>query len=305
MANFTTKPFRTTLALLAWLSSGATAQTVSDADGNTYNTVTIGAQIWLKENLRTKKFQGGAAIPTTATPAEDIRTTPIPSVYQWAYNGDVANATAYGLLYTYDAANGTPASMTLAKKICPVGFHIPSRSEWTTLVSFLGGGTTALAKMKEAGNTYWTVSTGNTNSSGFSMRAAGQKWRDGSFSGLKTEAYFWTSDGYFFTGGSTQTVDEKRRGLSVRCVSDSLAESTGIGVPGSGSEGPDFFRASADGQYAVSFTARSIQVFDGAGRPVRNVLASRVVDLSGLPRGVYFAKVSDGVSVSTRKLLLP
>jgi hypothetical protein len=46
---------------------------VSDADGNIYNVIRIGSQLWMKENLRTTKYQNGDAIPTTATPLTDVK----------------------------------------------------------------------------------------------------------------------------------------------------------------------------------------------------------------------------------------
>ena len=108
------------IAGVALLSAGnaASAQTVKDAGGNTYNTVAIGTQVWTKENLN-YKVAG--------------------SFY---YKDDsVANAATYGRVYTQFAA----------KTACPTAWHLPSLAEWTTLADFLGGSATAGGKMKSAG----------------------------------------------------------------------------------------------------------------------------------------------------------
>ena len=70
---------------------------VIDKDGNIYNTVTIGTQIWLTENLKTTKFINGDAVPTTTL---DISLEAVPK-YQWVYGDDSANLAAYGRLYTW------------------------------------------------------------------------------------------------------------------------------------------------------------------------------------------------------------
>ncbi|MBI5184900.1 MAG: fibrobacter succinogenes major paralogous domain-containing protein [Nitrospinae bacterium] len=90
-------------------------KTVTDVDGNVYNTVTIGTQTWMKENLKVTKYRDGTAIPTTTA---DISAETSPA-YQWAYNGDESNAAAYGRLYTWHAA-------TDSRGLCPAGWHLPT-----------------------------------------------------------------------------------------------------------------------------------------------------------------------------------
>jgi uncharacterized protein (TIGR02145 family) len=104
-----------------------TATTVYDVEGTLYNLVTIGGQIWMKENLKTATYNNGVAIPTTAT--VDLRVEATPK-YQWVYNNDNANLNPYGRLYTYYAVVD-PAG------VCPSGMHVPSDAEWITFHAYL------------------------------------------------------------------------------------------------------------------------------------------------------------------------
>ena len=86
--------------------------TMTDIEGNSYNTVSIGKQVWMAENLRVNKFRDGSAVTES-----------------WAYNNDNANVAAYGRLYTYNVAS--------SGSICPAGWHVPSNTEWSILGSYL------------------------------------------------------------------------------------------------------------------------------------------------------------------------
>ena len=105
--------------------------TVTDIDNNVYNTVIIGTQIWLKENLKVTKYRNSDTITTT-----------------WAYNGNESNVSTYGRLYDWYAA-------TDSRGLCPTGWHLPTDAEWTTLTDYLEGLSVAGGKLKEAGTTHW------------------------------------------------------------------------------------------------------------------------------------------------------
>ena len=124
---------------------------VNDVDGNTYNVVAIGTQVWMAENLKTTKYKNGTAIPLiTDLTAWMSLTTP---GYCW-YDA------TYGALYNfYTLSTGS---------LCPTGWHIPSDAEWTTLTDYLGGETVAGGKLKETGTAHWTTpNSGATNAFGF------------------------------------------------------------------------------------------------------------------------------------------
>jgi uncharacterized protein (TIGR02145 family) len=196
-------------------------QDIVDIDGNIYYTVKIGKQVWMAENLKTTKYQNGDLIGTTSPATLDISSETAPK-YQWAYNGDENNVATLGRLYTFYA-------ITDSRGVCPVGWHIPSNQEWTTLTTYLGGTGIAGGKLKETGTTHWlSPNTGATNETGFTAIPAGMRTFDGYFSYFArwwsaTEA--WTGVAYGRTMNSsnaevyTNLLDEMD-GYSVRCVKD-------------------------------------------------------------------------------------
>ena len=111
-------------------------------------TVTIGTQVWMKENLNVSVFKNGVAIPEVKDNAawEKAGENKQPA---WCYYGnDPKNGAKYGKLYNWYAAidnNG----------LCPQGWHVPSDDEWTVLIDYLGGESVAGGKMKEVGTTSW------------------------------------------------------------------------------------------------------------------------------------------------------
>ncbi len=201
------------------LTGGGTPPgTVTDYDGNIYETVTIGTQTWMKESLRSLHYSDG-------TPVNDV----------WVYDDDENNAEIWGRLYSWDAAmrsasssNGNPSGV---QGICPQGWHLPSKAEFEQLIDYVGavgGGW----KLKETGGTYWEMPNSNTNESGFSARGSGERSNvAGTYQYLKEHADFWSateqnsSNGYHMILYSNQSgapihYTDKENGYSVRCVKD-------------------------------------------------------------------------------------
>jgi hypothetical protein len=98
-----------------------------DADGNEYDTVVIGTQTWLTENLKTTKYNNGNPIRLVTDDAEWSARTQ--GAYCW-YENNINLKDVYGALY-----NGYVARMN--ELLCPTGYHVPTIDEWVTLVSFL------------------------------------------------------------------------------------------------------------------------------------------------------------------------
>lgn len=130
---------------------------ITDADSNTYNTVTIGSQCWMAENLKTKTYLNGDPILSNLSGSEWTNTTS--GAYQ--ISSDI-----YGNLYNaYAVAD--------ERHICPAGWHVPSASEWDELLIYLGGEENAGGSMKETGTSHWLdPNVGATNESGFTALPA-------------------------------------------------------------------------------------------------------------------------------------
>jgi uncharacterized protein (TIGR02145 family) len=191
---------------------------VTDADGNVYNTVIIGTQCWMKENLKTTKYNDSTAIPNVT---DNTAWVQLSTPGYCFYNNDVATyKNTYGALYNWYAVN--------TGKLCPAGWHVPSDAEWQVLVDYLGGDHVAGGKLKSTSG--WnSPNTGATNSSGFTALPGGNRgdgsWYKG-YSGtwwssteeISTHAWErnlgWnSSDMYKYASG-------KYDGYSVRCVRD-------------------------------------------------------------------------------------
>jgi uncharacterized protein (TIGR02145 family) len=162
--------------------------TVSDIDGNAYNTVLIGTQCWTKENLKTSRYRNGGLIPNVTDGTAWINLT----TGAWSYyNNDVSNNAIYGKLYNWYT--------TLGDTLCPTGWGVPTDAEWTILTTYLGGESVAGGKMKSVGTAYWnTPNTGATNESGFSALPGGYRNNfggsfSGSFSNIRIDAFFWSA----------------------------------------------------------------------------------------------------------------
>lgn len=191
-----------------------------DADGNVYSTITIGTQTWMKENLRTTKYQDGTAIPNIT---DNIAWTPLSSgAYCW-YNNDAATYKAtYGALYNW-------YTVVDSRKLCPPGWHVPTDADWTTLETYLGGSSIAGGKLKST-SLWISPNTGATNESGFTAFPNGYRWYDGSFHGIGGVAYWWTateasSDAWCLIiypndSETVHHVHSKDFGLGVRCIRD-------------------------------------------------------------------------------------
>jgi uncharacterized protein (TIGR02145 family) len=202
-----------------------TPSTSTDPDGNIYNSIIIGTQVWMKENLRTTKYRNGDIIGSTTPTTLDISSQSTPQ-YQWASGNNESNVAIFGRLYTWYAVTDT-------RNICPVGWHVPTSSSWTILTDFLGGTAVAGGKLKEIGTTYWlSPNTGASNESGFSGLPGGWRNADGGFGNTSGNGYWWSSKeinitsaesryaGATYTDLNTENSTSKKTGISVRCIKD-------------------------------------------------------------------------------------
>ncbi|MEI6455048.1 MAG: FISUMP domain-containing protein [bacterium] len=194
-------------------------------EGQTYNTVQIGTQCWLKENLNIGTMINGSSNQINNGTIE-----------KYCYNNDEANCAIYGGLYQWNEMMQyvtTPG----VKGICPTGWHIPTDEEWTTLTTFLGGSSVAGGKMKstgtiETGTGLWkSPNTGATNESGFTAVPAGGRGNDGTYGDIGYFGYWWSSSengasaawyrtlGCNYSGVGSHNLN-KSSGFSGRCLRD-------------------------------------------------------------------------------------
>jgi len=201
--------------------------TISDIDGNIYQTVQIGNQIWMKENLKTTHFANSDAIPE-GTGAGDI-SGEIDPEFWFAYNDDLINVSTYGRLYTW-------YTVIDSRNICPDGWHVPTDAEWTILTNYLGGESVAGGMLKETTTMHWnSPNLGASNAAGFKALPGGYRDYDGSYYNIGYNGYWWSTtkwseselsinalyrrmnyDGRHVDGGG----NHKQRGFSVRCLMD-------------------------------------------------------------------------------------
>jgi uncharacterized protein (TIGR02145 family) len=166
-----------TTRVAASMAVACGSATVTDADGNVYNTVLIGDQCWMAENLRV-----GVMIPGSTNQTNNG------IIEKHCYDDNLSNCTTYGGLYQWNE---------LMLGLCPEGWHIPTSGEWGWLTLILYGDTGGKMKTTgtiEGGNGLWYApNAGATNSSGFSAPPGGWKDDAGNFAYLGYHAYFYNS----------------------------------------------------------------------------------------------------------------
>ncbi len=211
--------------------------TVTDIDGNIYNTVQIGTQCWTQSNLKVSKYRNGDSIPTGLSNSAWQGTA---SGAYAIYNNDPVNDGLYGKLYNHYA-------VTDSRGLCPTGWHVPSDGEWNVLVKYLdpnadtvcgncwqspiaGGALKSTATEPTPGG-WVSPNTGATNSSGFTALPGGLRTNIGDFLNLPYYGYWWSAS--VFSGSSAWSrylnssysglgryYDGRTTGFSVRCCRD-------------------------------------------------------------------------------------
>ncbi len=208
---------------------------IDNRDGKSYKTVAIGKQCWMAENLNIgNKIKG------------TIEQTDNSIIEKYCYNDSIKNCDIYGGLYQwYEATEKTQG-------ICPMGWHIPSHNEWTTLERAVCSGSTCETdfpydettrdyqgsdeanKLKEAGKIHWSSSySGVTNSSGFTALPGGDRGSNSLFANIRVRGYWWTSTIYLpfssnswlrglsdMSGEVLRNDENKFFGFSLHCIAD-------------------------------------------------------------------------------------
>jgi len=191
-----------------------------DIDGNVYRAVVIGTQHWMAENLKVTRYRNGVNITYVSDNSSWGGLTT--GAYGY-YGNNTTNRDTYGILYNWHAVDDS-------RGICPEGWHVPSRTEFDTLSTYLGGDSIAGSKLKEAGTVHWDFpNSGGTNESGFTALPAGSRlYSNGSYNYLGTRSHFWSSES---SGSNMRRLKHdaftfesvaftKNMGFSIRCLED-------------------------------------------------------------------------------------
>ncbi|MBQ4441160.1 MAG: fibrobacter succinogenes major paralogous domain-containing protein [Bacteroidales bacterium] len=220
--------------------------TVTDRDGNVYQTVQLGSQCWMRENLRVTHFPDGRPLKLGAE-------TSSTEFFYYYPNGDSTLVSRYGLLYSWNTCltgkKPTEAVPSGIQSLCPDGWHLPSNFEWMNLEDFLGykeehrcGSDVNNVAKAMASHEDWvynsfspapecSIADGSkaNNSSGMDVLPAGNFFH--TFDGFGVDAGFWTaSDGsdvtapihHFYVTNATVEINctPKEAAYSVRCIKD-------------------------------------------------------------------------------------
>lgn len=192
----------------------------TDSDGNIYASVIIGSQVWMTSNLKTTKLNDGIAIPFATNWSQWWLISNLQ--YSWP-NYIATNKEIYGALYSWNTVS--------SGKLCPVGWHVPSESDWSTLITFLGGESIAGGKLKVTGTSFWSSPNLATNETGFSALPVGRNNETGNFMGFGPRGYWWSSTYYKSNiAWDWEMLNDQASikkigsnvlcGLSVRCIKD-------------------------------------------------------------------------------------
>ncbi len=214
--------------------TSSTTGTLTDIDGNVYQTVKIGDQWWMAENLKVTHYRNGDAIPNVTDGAEWSNLT---TGAYCEYDNNSDNVATYGRLYNWYVVDDS-------RNIAPEGWHVPSDAEWKQLEMYLG------MSQSEADDTGWRGTNEGSQlagraglwddgflknnaafgTSGLNALPAGRRGENGDFECIYENAFFWSSTNcnnasirsFFKYSSSGYWIDcyYRQEGYSVRCVKD-------------------------------------------------------------------------------------
>lgn len=184
-------------------------------------TIIVGTQKWMVKNLNVSNYRNGDVIPQVTDATEWASLTTGAWCY---YDNDPANGSVYGKIYNWYAVNDP-------RGLAPNGYHIPTYTEWTTLIDYLGGAIIAAGAMKETGIAHWNSPNIATNSSGLTFLGGGFRYDYGLFAFKGAYCDWWVSPEanasetrLFYMVNSSDNIynttvpNNNTHGLYVRCI---------------------------------------------------------------------------------------
>lgn len=290
------------------------AQTVTDIDGNVYNTVTIGSQVWMKSNLNTSKYNDGTTIQNVTDSATWINLT---TGAYCDYNNTPSNSVIYSKLYNWYA-------VTNSSNLCPTNWHIPNETEWNKLEKFLDytvdttstnwTGTTIGSKLKEAGSLHWCSISGSTNSSEFTALPGGSRYKIYNYSMIGANGFWWSLNAYDATDAWMRSLVcesppirrsnyAKICGFSVRCISDFAAD---INEMVNNEQIKIYPNPTTDKLIIEAVINSKIEIINIQSQIVKTISivnSITTIDISNLVRGFYTVKIITNNGFIARKLI--
>jgi uncharacterized protein (TIGR02145 family) len=194
------------------------AKSIYDVEGNSYDTIRIGKQTWLKQNLRATHYNNGDSIAKYQLGGGEWLNTKT-GAYYFNYGTKDFEKT-YGATYN--------KYVSTSNKICPAGWHVPSKTEWDTLINYAGGNNIAGNKLKaESG---WSNEGNGTNNLNFTAYPAGGaiccvNSYVGTYSNWWSSTLYDGSHSYFYSIESDKAAIDLNNflgtasdGYSIRCI---------------------------------------------------------------------------------------
>ena len=323
--------FLAALSITSNLFGQAAGSGMTDIDGNLYNSVIIGTQEWVKENLNVSKYNDGTIIPQVTDPTAWGNLTTGAWCY---YNNDSVNGLIYGKLYNYYAVEGIHDNdpNTPNKFLAPTGWHIPTDDEWTTLTTFLGGPSVSNigvissvgGQFKSTGTLLWqSPNISATNSSGFTGLPGGMRGPNGfSFYNINLHGFWWSSTAInsyevWNRGLSYDNNDVWRTywfcikpdGYSVRLINDTLFSDSPTNIETIEAKKISIYPNPTNGHFTITGlellgTVSSLILTDMNGKVVK-VLDTKATKFSmgSIKPGVYFLNIISGNKQEVLKIV--
>lgn len=306
-------------AVFALFTSRLQAQTVTDIDGHVYHTITIGTQVWMKENLRVQHYLNGDSIPYVTDPAGWSSA----SIGHYCYynNDPLTYDSLYGGLYNYNALIDN-------RGLCPINWHVPTNAEWNILEKYLDNtvdttlvgwtGTNIGGILKDTGTLHWqSPNFGATDSIGFRALPGGYRDDAGNFLVGGTDAGFWSS---------TMSDASNCWGVGIDYNGAQIIRNTSFGITGGFSvrliydfasginhNHPDkniqiYPNPATDVVYINIKEARNttIQIYNILGECVYQSQSNKnnnAINISILAKGIYILQLTDSENSIQKKLI--